>query len=245
MSVTKPIVLYGHSKPPQDLPSHSNTMWLTRPAYYAPNPAKVVMILRELEIPYEMVEFTDVKKEHFTTVNPNGRLPAITDPNTGITLWESGAIIEYLVETYDTENRLSYTSFPEKFHLKQFLAFQMSGQGPYFGQLGWFKMFHPEDVPSAKERYEEQTVRVLSVLDRVLKGREYLVGDKATYVDIAFMPWDYMARRMLDTAWNDKFAIDKEYPDYAAWAERIRSRPAVEKTLAAMKSERAKEESSD
>lgn len=74
------------------------------------------------------VEFTDVKKEHFTTVNPNGRLPAITDPNTGITLWESGAIIEYLVETYDTENRLSYTSFPEKFHLKQFLAFQMSGQ---------------------------------------------------------------------------------------------------------------------
>ncbi|KAK1840848.1 glutathione s-transferase [Colletotrichum chrysophilum] len=55
MSVTKPIVLYGHSKPPQDLPSHSNTMWLTRPAYYAPNPAKVVMILRELEIPYEMV----------------------------------------------------------------------------------------------------------------------------------------------------------------------------------------------
>lgn len=59
------------------------------------------------------------------------------------------------------------------------------------------------------------------------------------------MPWDYMARRMLDTAWNDKFAVDKEYPDYAAWAERIRSRPAVEKTLAAMKSERAKEESSD
>ncbi|KAL3304252.1 glutathione s-transferase [Colletotrichum asianum] len=236
MSTTKPIVLYGH----------------------------IVMILRELEIPYEMikVEFTDVKKKPFTTVNPNGRLPAIVDPNTGITLWESGAIIEYLVETYDTESRLSYTSFPEKFHLKQFLAFQMSGQvtscpllthndnsdgrqGPYFGQLGWFKMFHPEDVPSAKERYEEQTVRVLSVLDRVLKGREYLVGDKATYVDIAFMPWDYMARRMLDGAWNDKFAIDKEYPDYAAWAERIRSRPAVEKTLAAMKSERAKEESSD
>lgn len=148
------------------------------------------------------VEITDVKKEAFTAINPNGRLPAITDPNTGITLWESGAIIEYLVETYDTESRLSYTSFPEKFHLKQFLAFQMSGQvtscpllirndnsdgqqGPYFGQLGWFKMFHPEDVPSAKERYEEQTVRVLSVLDRVLKGREYLVGDKA-YVLLSF-----------------------------------------------------------
>lgn len=59
------------------------------------------------------------------------------------------------------------------------------------------------------------------------------------------MPWDYMARRMLGDAWNDKFAIDKGYPDYAAWTERIRSRPAVEKTLAAMKSERAKEESSD
>nr|XP_036588277.1 URE2 protein [Colletotrichum truncatum]KAF6799650.1 URE2 protein [Colletotrichum truncatum] len=225
MSTLEPIVLYGHS--------------------FAPKPVKVAMILEELEIPYETVtvDLTKVKEEPYISINPNGRLPAIKDPNTGITLWESGAIIEYLVEQYDTDHKLTYSSTPEKFLLKQFLHFQMSGQGPYFGQLGWFKMYHPEDVPSAKERYEGQTVRVLHVLDFVLKGKKYLVGDKATYADIAFMSWDYVARLLLGEAWNEKYAINSKYPDYAAWVERIRARPAVAKMVEVMESERLKERS--
>ncbi|WYZ45379.1 hypothetical protein EsH8_VIII_000695 [Colletotrichum jinshuiense] len=201
------------------------------------------MILQELEVPYEQIniDLGVVKEEPYVSINPNGRLPAITDPNTGITIWESGAIIEYLVETYDTDNKISFPSFPERFHLKQWLHFQMSGQGPYFGQLGWFKLFHPEDVPSAKERYEEQTVRVFSVLDRVLKDREYLVGDKATYADIAFMPWDYLGRRLLGDGWNDKWDIDSKYPAYAQWAERIRARPVVNKVLTSMQQLQAAE----
>jgi glutathione S-transferase len=71
-----------------------------------------------------------VKQEPYTLLNPNGRLPTIEDPNTGMTLWESGAIIEYLIETYDKEKKLSIDSSPEKFQIKQFLHFQMSGQGP-------------------------------------------------------------------------------------------------------------------
>ena len=64
------------------------------------------------------------------TVNPNGRLPAIKDPNTGITLWETGAIIEYLIETYDRDQKLSYgNKFPEYHLLKQWMYFQASGQG--------------------------------------------------------------------------------------------------------------------
>ncbi|KXH51339.1 URE2 protein [Colletotrichum nymphaeae SA-01] len=165
MIASKPIVLYGHS--------------------YTPNPSKVVMILEELKVPYEhiIIDLAVVKEEPYLSINPNGRLPAIKDPNTGITLWESGAIVEYLVETYDDAGALSLASREDKFLLKQWLHFQVSGQGPYFGQLGWFKLFHPEDVPSAKERYEEQTVRVFSVLDRALKGKKYLVGDKAYVVD--------------------------------------------------------------
>lgn len=62
---------------------------------------------------------------------------AIKDPNCGIELWESCAIIEYLVEKYDTENKLNYTSSPEKYLLKQWLYFQASGQGPYYGQAAW------------------------------------------------------------------------------------------------------------
>lgn len=121
----------------------------------------------------------DVKGEAYTKINPNGRTPAIEDPNTGITLWESGAILEYLVDTYDKDNKISYTSFPEKYHTKQYLHFQMSGQGPYFGQTTWFRHFHPEQVESAKKRYDEQLVRVIGVLDKILTGKQYLVGDKA------------------------------------------------------------------
>lgn len=71
---------------------------------------------------------SDPKEDSFTKINPNGRLPAIEDPNTNLTLWESGAIVEYLVENYDKENKLTFAGLPEKYHLKQYLHFQMSGQ---------------------------------------------------------------------------------------------------------------------
>lgn len=125
-----------------------------------------------------LVAHDAVKKEPYISVNPNGRTPAIQDPNTGLTLWESGAILEYLVETYDKNHAISFDSFPEKYLCKQYLHFQVSGQGPYFGQTVWFRKFHPEDLPSAKKRYDEQMVRVVEVLDNILKGKTYLVGDK-------------------------------------------------------------------
>jgi glutathione S-transferase len=62
---------------------------------------------------------------------------AIEDPNTELTLWESGAIIQYLIEQYDTEKKLTYESLAQRHHLNQWLMFQMSGQGPYFGQSTW------------------------------------------------------------------------------------------------------------
>lgn len=91
-----------------------------------------MIFLNELSLPYES-EFPKVHEEPYISVNPNGRLPAIEDPNTGITLWESGSIIEYLLDTYDKEHKLQYTSFPEKYHQNNWKHFQMSGQAPYFG----------------------------------------------------------------------------------------------------------------
>lgn len=101
------------------------------------NLVKVAIVLRTLSIPYELhpIDFTECKQPAYLAVNPNGRCPALSDPNTGLTLWESGAIIEYLVETYDTQHTISFSTSPEKYHLKQWLHFQTSGQGPYFGQL--------------------------------------------------------------------------------------------------------------
>ncbi|MCJ1461490.1 glutathione S- transferase, nitrogen catabolite repression regulator [Pseudocyphellaria aurata] len=196
-----------------------------------PNPFKVAMVLEELEIPYELVrmEKEDVKKEPFTKLNPNGRVPAIEDPNTGIVLWESGAIIEYLIDQYDPSAKLSFTSFPEKYHAKQWLHFQMSGQGPYFGQAAWFTRSHPEKIPSAIERYRNEIRRVTMVLDHALQGKQYLVGDKCSYADLSFVVWSNMMPYLFGDEKLPDFS--GEYPSYHAWLERLNARPAVQKVL--------------
>jgi glutathione S-transferase len=111
MSTIKPITLYSHAS--------------------GPNPWKVAIILKELDLPYEEIfmDMADLKKPPYEKLNPNGRVPTIVDPNTDITLWETGAIIEYLIDTYDKEHKLSLDTFPEKYHQKQWLYFQASGQG--------------------------------------------------------------------------------------------------------------------
>lgn len=104
---------------------------------FGPNPAKVQVVLEELDIKYETesVGFADLKGPEYTKINPNGRLPALVDPNTGIAIWESGAIIEYLIEQYDKSQTLSFErGSKEYYEAKQYLHFQMSGQGPYYGQ---------------------------------------------------------------------------------------------------------------
>lgn len=185
------------------------------------------MVLQELNIPYidKYVEFSEIKKEPYVSVNPNGRVPAIEDPNTGITLWESGAILEYLVETYDKEHKISFTQGSKDYFLaKQWLHFQMSGQGPYFGQAVWFTRYHPEKVESAKERYVNEIRRVSGVLDKYLADKEYLVGGKFSYVDLAFIPW-YIILPLLD------IDASKEFPNLDAWLKRQQARPAIAKSL--------------
>ncbi|KAL2822631.1 glutathione S-transferase [Aspergillus granulosus] len=174
------------------------TVWLTPSG---PNPWKVITILIELEIPYEIhsFKFDDVKKPPFININPNGRAPAIMDPNTDLTLWESGAIIQYLEDVYDKENKLNYTSPKEKHVLNQWLHFQMSGQGPYFGQASWFNILHPEKLPSAIKRYTNEVHRILGVLNTALENRTWLVGDKCTFADLAFLPWNEHVGKILMT----------------------------------------------
>jgi glutathione S-transferase len=106
----KPITVWGHN--------------------IGPNPLKVRMILEELGLPYDykFLEFAEIKGEAFLKINPNGRVPAIEDPNTGLTLWESGPIVEYLVEQYDKDHKISYDTFTEKYQIKQWIGFQISGQ---------------------------------------------------------------------------------------------------------------------
>ena len=189
------------------------------------------MVLEELGLPFEtkFLDFGSVKQEPYTSVNPNGRVPAIEDPNTGLKLFESGAIIEYLIEQYDKSNKLSYNETKEKYLTKCWLHFQMSGQGPYFGQKAWFTMFHSEKLPSAIERYENEIKRVLGVVDAHLKkqGTDYLIGNKCTYADVAWVPWNSFVPKLM----GDSFDMKKEFPLAAAWHDRVAARPAIAKTL--------------
>ncbi|KAF4313874.1 putative glutathione s-transferase protein [Botryosphaeria dothidea] len=197
-----------------------------------PNPIKVAILLEELELPYESkaLDFkTELKAEPFISVNPNGRLPALEDPNTGVKIFESGAILEYLIETYDKEEKFHYSTSPEKWLQKSWLHFQMSGQGPYFGQKYWFLRSHSEKVPSAIERYSNEIKRVTNVLNSHLKkqGTPYLIGDKFTYADLAWIPWQNIYSVIADD-WD----WQTECPEFAAWHKRMNERPAVKSVYA-------------
>ena len=124
---------------------------------------------------------------------------AIEDPNAGITLWESAAIIQYLIEQYDKDHKLSYDTLKERHLCNQWLAFQISGQGPYFGQLSWFSFLHPEKLPSAIERYAKEMKRVLGVLDGALEGKQWLVGDKMTFADLVGHPFSPIPQNIIQT----------------------------------------------
>ncbi|KAH0592337.1 hypothetical protein MHUMG1_09950 [Metarhizium humberi] len=203
-----------------------------------PNPPKVAIVLEELGLPYEavVVPLADVKKPEYLAVNPNGRLPAIHDPNTNITLWESGAIVEYLVEKYDASHKISFPAgSPESYEARQFLYFQASGQGPYYGQAAWFKKFHHENLPSALDRYVKEVQRVTGVLEKVLSEKKvspgqdgpWLVGGKCSVADLAFISWQNVIGIIFDkTDYNLE-----GYPHVKAWQDRMFARPAVQAGL--------------
>ena len=205
-----------------------------------PNPPKVAIILAELGLPHEIVpiQFSEVKKPEYLAINPNGRIPSIHDPNTGLTLWETGAIIEYLMERYDTEHRLSFApGTPDSYHAKQWLYFQVSGQGPYYGQAVWFKKYHPEQLPSAVERYVKEINRVTGVLDKYLAQQKeehggsdgpWLVGNKMSFADLAFVPWQGVLGRLFE---KDEYD-DEKYPHVKEWIGKMMSREKVKAVFA-------------
>ncbi|KAK7676486.1 hypothetical protein QCA50_020560 [Cerrena zonata] len=133
---------------------------------------KVVFVLEELGLTYETIYLDfksgDLRGPAFAKLNPDGRIPALIDhKNNDFAIWESDAILLYIVDKYDTEKKLAVTDTNEKYQLIQWLFFQASGQGPYFGQYFWFKNYHPKKVESARDRYKKEIARVWSVLESV------------------------------------------------------------------------------
>lgn len=202
---------------------------------HGPNSGKVILLCEELGLPYETeaIPLTDVKNPDYVAINPNGRLPAIQDPNTGITLWESGAIVEYLTEKYDKDLRLSFLpGTVEAYHARQWLFYQTTGQGPYYGQSMWFIIYQP--LPEARERYVKEVNRVTGVLEGHLNrqtpdadGNVWFLGSRLTYVDLAFFMWQDTVEPRIP---NEEFNQD-DYPQVKKWVENMRTRPSVKKVI--------------
>ncbi|KAI5476555.1 hypothetical protein MNV49_007502 [Pseudohyphozyma bogoriensis] len=195
---------------------------------------KVAIVLKALGLTYEPKYLDFDTAEHkgpaYIALNPNGRIPCLVDNETGFTLWESGAIITYLVEKFDPDHKISATTAEERYQQLQWLFFQTSGQGPYYGQLGWFKLFHPEKIPSAIERYEKEIERVISVLSIVLEKQEWLLGSKVTVADLAFFTWNDLAFGPILMPNHEE--LKQKYPAVWAWHQKMTALPYVQEALA-------------
>ncbi|VVE15168.1 Disulfide-bond oxidoreductase YghU [Pandoraea pneumonica] len=161
-----------------------------------PNGVKVSIMLEEIGLPYEvhLVSFQtdDQLTPEFLSLNPNNKIPAILDPNgpdgKPLPLFESGAILWYLAEK---TGKLLPTDPAARYETLQWLMFQMGGIGPMFGQLGFFHKFAGKDYEDKRprDRYVNESKRLLAVLDAHLANRTWLLGDEYTIADIATFPW--------------------------------------------------------
>ncbi|KAI9817639.1 MAG: hypothetical protein M1832_004643 [Thelocarpon impressellum] len=196
-----------------------------------PNGVKISITLEELGLPYkvEKVDITkNVQKEPwFLEINPNGRIPAITDTfadGKKIRLFESGSIQQYLVEQYDTDHKISYPAGSrETYEVNSWLFFLNAGVGPMQGQANHFARYAPEKIEYGINRYRNETRRLYGVLEKHLAsaGTPYLVGDKCTIADIAHYGW---------VTASDWAGVSKdEFPTLKAWDERMSKRPGVER----------------
>ncbi len=152
-------------------------------------------------------------------INPNSKIPAIVDQETGIKVFESGAILIYLAEK---TGKLLPTEQKSRFQVLQWLMFQMGGVGPMFGQLNHFKRFAPEKLPYAIERYEKETLRIYGVLDKQLQDNEFICGDYSI-ADVATYPWVAIYEFLGLTLDN--------YPNLKRWVDMVQQRPAVQRGM--------------
>ncbi len=206
-------------------------------AFGTPNGRKVPIALEEMRIDYEYhstggLSDDIMRSPEFLSLNPNNKIPAIIDPNgpdgKPLGLFESGAILQYLG---DKTGRFIGKTAAEKYTVYQWLMWQMAGQGPMFGQLGFFYKYAGSKMedPTARNRYIAEAKRLLNVLNTQLETREWIAGDYSI-ADMAIVPWlttldFYGARPVL--GWDDLTHV-------VAYEKRFYDRPAVQRALARM-----------
>ncbi len=187
-----------------------------------PNGRKVSILLEELGLPYNTHAINISKDEQFTpeflAVSPNNKIPAIRDNETGIALFESGAIMIYLAEK---TGRFLPASGEARARVLEWLMWQMGGVGPIYGQVHHFVKFNAGKAPYAEERFSKEANRLYGVLDKRLSDNEFVAGADYSIADMAIWPW---------TSRFEWQQIDLgQYPNVSRWYKTLAARDAVQK----------------
>ncbi len=196
-----------------------------------PNGHKVHIMLEECALAYRAhaidIGAGDQFGDAFLEISPNNKIPAITDSDgpdgAPISLFESGAILVYLAGKV---GKFLGTTDREKFNTLQWLMFQMGGLGPMLGQTHHFRIYAPEPIEYAINRYSNETKRLYGVLDKQLAKTEYLTGSEYTIADIACFPWT--------RSWQNQGITLSDYPHVQRWFDTINARPAVQRGVAVL-----------
>ena len=164
----------------------------------------------------------DQFKPDFLKISPNNKIPAMVDPQgpdgRPIALFESGAILVYLASK---TGKFMPRPDRQKFEVLQWLMFQMGGVGPMLGQTHHFRMYAPEKIDYAVNRYTNETRRLYGVMDRQLATHRFIAGKQYTIADIAIFPWV--------RSWKNQGIDWADYPHLKLWFDRISERPAVKR----------------
>ena len=191
-----------------------------------PNGHKVHIMLEECGLPWRVhavdIGAGDQFKPEFLAISPNNKVPAITDPDgpegAPISLFESGAILLYLA---GKTGRFLPQGTAAKYEVLQWLMFQMGGVGPMLGQAHHFRIYAPEKIPYAVDRYTNEAKRLYGVMDKRLARSKYLGGPEYSIADMAVYPW-LRSWKNQGIDWND-------HPHLRGWFDEIGARPAVQR----------------
>jgi glutathione S-transferase len=197
-----------------------------------PNGVKIPIALEEMGAPYKVIlvnlSAQEQKREEFLKLNPNGRIPAIVDHEGPLgdpfAVFESGAMLLYLAEKFDA---LLPADPHGRVNAIAWTFFQVSGVGPMFGQARFWRR-RAEANTAAIERYEQESARLVTVLERQLRDTTYLAGETVSIADVAHFGW-------IDVA-EDYAGVDlSTAPSVARWREALRARPAFQRGVAAVR----------
>jgi GST-like protein len=193
-----------------------------------PNGRKVSIMLEECELPYA-AHPVDINKDEqfkpdFLKIAPNNRIPAIVDRDTGLALFESGAILMYLA---DKTGKFWSKEPTARWHTVQWVMWQMGGLGPMLGQVHHFVKFNPGKAPYAEERYLKEAQRLYGVMDRQLAQTPFMAGDYSI-ADMAIWPW-YGAVVLGVVYGAGEFLSVHEYKNVIRWTKQVGERPAVKR----------------